>query len=214
MDIGSVTEQRFIRDVLENLKVRTILERWDDLGLSDCWLVAGCLFQTVWNVLSGLEAESRIKDYDLFYFEPADLSEAAENAVQRRVERVLGDLQIPAEAKNQARVHLWYEEHFGHPYPALANSREGIDRFLIPATCVGIRPAQKRHGGVRTQRPVVDVRRFTSAEPAHGPQVAVPRESSVLSRALALVDRGRDRANLKPNTCPKRASRLHSEPAK
>ena len=77
MDIGSVTEQRFIRDVLENPKVRTILERWDDLGLPDGWLVAGCLFQTVWNVLSGLEAESRIKDYDLFYFEPADLSEAA-----------------------------------------------------------------------------------------------------------------------------------------
>jgi len=27
MDIGPVTEQRFIRDVLENLKIRTILER-------------------------------------------------------------------------------------------------------------------------------------------------------------------------------------------
>jgi hypothetical protein len=142
MDIGSVTEQRFIHDVLENLKVRTILERWDDLGLPDGWLVAGCLFQTVWNVLSGLEAESRIKDYDLFYFEPADLSEAAENAVQRRVECVLGDLQVPVEAKNQARVHLWYEEQFGYPYPVLANSREGIDRFLITATCVGIRSAQ------------------------------------------------------------------------
>src|SRR5215467_1984789 len=51
----TVTEQRFIRDVLENLKVRTILERWGDFGLPDSWLVAGCLFQTVWNVLSGLE---------------------------------------------------------------------------------------------------------------------------------------------------------------
>jgi hypothetical protein len=145
MDNGSATEQRFIRDVLENLKVRAVLGRWDDLRLPDGWLVAGCLFQTVWNVLSGFEAESRIKDYDLFYFEPADLSEAAENAVQQRVARVLGDLQVPVEAKNQARVHLWYEEHFGYPYPTLANSREGIDRFLIAATCVGIRPA---HNGM------------------------------------------------------------------
>ena len=77
MSICSLTEQRFICDVLENLKVRTILERWDNLRLRDGWLVAGCLFQTVWNVLSGLEAESHIKDYDLFYFEPAELSISA-----------------------------------------------------------------------------------------------------------------------------------------
>lgn len=47
MDNGSVTKQRFIRDVRENLKyrkVRTILERWDDIRLPDGWIVAGCLF--------------------------------------------------------------------------------------------------------------------------------------------------------------------------
>jgi len=141
-DIGLVTEQRFLRDVLRNGKVRAILERWDELALPDGWLVAGCLFQTVWNVLSGGEPESLIKDYDLFYFDPAHLTEDAERAVQQRVGRVLSDLQVPIEATNQARVHLWYEEHFGHPYAALRNSCEGIDRFLIPATCVGIRPAR------------------------------------------------------------------------
>ena len=44
------------------------------------------------------------------------------------------------EVKNQARVHTWYERWFGFPYPPLQSSRDGIDRFLIPATCVGVRP--------------------------------------------------------------------------
>ncbi|WP_347505541.1 nucleotidyltransferase family protein [Pseudomonas anguilliseptica] len=43
-------------------------------------------------------------------------------------------------SRHQARIHLWYEAHFGHPYAALSSAREGIDRFLIPGTCVGINP--------------------------------------------------------------------------
>lgn len=54
---------------------------------------------------------------------------------------MLGRLDIAIEVKNQARVHLWYQEHFGYPYPQLADAREGIDRFLIPSTCVGVQPA-------------------------------------------------------------------------
>ena len=46
---------------------------------------------------------------------------------------------VPIEVKNQARVHLWYEAHFGYPYPKLASAKEGIDRLLIPSTCVGVR---------------------------------------------------------------------------
>jgi uncharacterized protein len=62
--------------------------------------------------------------------------------VQARVDDALGDLGIVAEAKNQARVHLWYPEYFGHPYPQLHCAADGIDRFLIPATCVGLRPRE------------------------------------------------------------------------
>jgi hypothetical protein len=163
-------EQRFIADVLENPQVAAILERWDALGLVDGWLVAGCLFQTVWNLAAGAAPQARIKDYDLFYFDGADTSEAGEHAVQQRVERVLGDLGVTVEAKNQARVHLWYEEHFGYPYPQLRSARDGIDRFLVPATCVGLRPTadgwdlyapyglELLYAGVLTPNPLVDHR--------------------------------------------------------
>jgi hypothetical protein len=84
----------------------------------DGWLVAGCLFQTVWNLQAGRAPEAGIKDYDIFYFDAGDVSVAAEAAVQARVERALGSVAAPIEVKNQARVHLWYEERFGHVYPA------------------------------------------------------------------------------------------------
>ncbi|MBU1330559.1 MAG: nucleotidyltransferase family protein [Gammaproteobacteria bacterium] len=131
-------QAKFIADVLKNRNNAHIMERWDALNLIDGWLVAGCLFQTVWNVLSGHPPDSKIKDYDFFYFDPSDLSEAAESAVQHHVEMVLEDLGITVEVANQARVHCWYEEHFGYPYAPLSSAKEGISRFLIPGTCVGI----------------------------------------------------------------------------
>ena len=133
-------EQRFRGDILANRNNRAILDRWSDLGLRDGWLVAGCLFQTVWNLQAGRPPESAIKDYDLFYFDAGDLSEAGERAVQARADAVLGDLGIRIEAVNQARVHLWYEADFGRPYAPLAASRDGIERFLVTCTCVGVRP--------------------------------------------------------------------------
>jgi hypothetical protein len=56
------------------------------------------------------------------------------------VDRALGSLGVPIEVKNQARVHLWYREHFGHAYPPLAGVKDGVDRFLVPSTSVAVRP--------------------------------------------------------------------------
>jgi hypothetical protein len=79
------------------------------LDLQDGWLVAGCLFQTVWNIRSNRAPEAGIKDYDIFYFDASDLTEEAEARVQQRVEAALGKLGVPIEVKNQARVHHVHE---------------------------------------------------------------------------------------------------------
>lgn len=136
---------RFIADLRSNRHNRAILDRWPAFALPDGWLVAGCLFQTVWNLRSGRPPEADIKDYDIFYFDASDLTEAGERAVQARVEAVVADLGITVEVANQARVHLWYPGFFGEPYPALENSRDGIDRFLVACTCVGVRPDGELH---------------------------------------------------------------------
>lgn len=135
-------KQQFIKDVLTNYNNAQILARWDALALPDGWLVAGCLFQTIWNCISNQPPESGIKDYDIFYYDPSDLSAEAEQARQQCAEEVFADLNITLEVCNQARVHLWYESHFGHRYPKLSSAQDGIDRFLIPSTCVGMNPLE------------------------------------------------------------------------
>jgi uncharacterized protein len=133
-----MTETEFIALVLRNPVNQAILARLPSLGLTDTWLVSGSLFQTVWNIQTGRDAGHGIRDYDIFYFDP-DTSYAAEDAVIRRVQEACADIPAIVEVRNQARVHLWYVEKFGAPYPPLTRASDGIDRFLMPCAQVGIR---------------------------------------------------------------------------
>lgn len=135
----TVPEADFVDLALQNPANRAILERVPALGLEDVWLVAGSVFETVWNVRSGRPAGENIADYDIFYFDK-DLSWDAEDRHIKRLPAVFGALAEHVELKNQARVHLWYRDRFGHDYPQLTSSREGVDRFLVAGTCIGIRP--------------------------------------------------------------------------
>ncbi len=142
----SSASDRFIRQVLTNSNNAAILQRLPQLKLKDAWLVAGCLFQTAWNLRTGLPPTANIRDYDLFYFDPTDLSAGAEQDVQDRARTLYADLGVIVEVKNQARVHLWYEDWFGHRYTSLRSSKDGIDRFLVTCTCVGITPTSSGVG--------------------------------------------------------------------
>ena len=81
-------ENNFVTDVLSNPNNTRILECWDTLCLPDGWLVAGCLFQTMWNRISNQAPETGIKDYDIFYYDAADLSSEAEQTIQLKAEVV------------------------------------------------------------------------------------------------------------------------------
>jgi hypothetical protein len=128
----------FLAAALRNPVNQTIVDELFRLALPDAWLVSGCLVQSVWNGLTGRAVDHGIADYDIFYFDP-DTSVAAEDAVIRRLQDHLDALGVRIEARNQARVHLWYGEKHGLPYPALQSSRQGIARFLMKNTQVGIR---------------------------------------------------------------------------
>ena len=39
----------------------------------------------------------------------------------------------------QARVHLWFPDKYGEPYPPLGGSAEALERFTAPAFSVGVR---------------------------------------------------------------------------
>ncbi|WP_369137719.1 nucleotidyltransferase family protein [Modestobacter versicolor] len=131
-------EDRFLELVLADPTVRTVLDRAPQLGVEDCWLTAGVLFQTVWNALTGRPAGTGVRDADLFFFDP-DTSWDAEDAVIRRAAELFADVGVPVEVRNEARVHLWYADHFGVPAPPFRDCRDAIDHFAAVCCCLGVR---------------------------------------------------------------------------
>lgn len=120
-------------------RVRLALETCRDLGLQDWMLASGCIYQTLWNHLTGRDADHGIKDFDLFYFDP-DLSWEAEDAIiAKTASRAPPPLDRLLEVRNQARVHLWFEARFNSPYPPLSSAAQALTRFLSPAFAVAVR---------------------------------------------------------------------------
>ncbi len=109
------------------------------MQLPDCWLVSGAIYNRVWNALTGRPARYGIKDIDLFYFDPDTSWHAEDRMIRRAATRFAPD--PPVELRNQARVHLWYEDHFGQPCSPLGSSREAIGRFACKTHAVGARLA-------------------------------------------------------------------------
>ncbi|WP_284163975.1 nucleotidyltransferase family protein [Frigidibacter sp. SD6-1] len=107
------------------------------LDLPDSWLVSGAIYNQVWNHLTGRPEMHGVKDIDLFYFD-ADTSYEAEDREIRRA-ALLFPPEPPVELRNQARVHLWYESHFGQNRAPLPDSRTAIDQFASRTHCVGLR---------------------------------------------------------------------------
>lgn len=116
-----------------------VLERAAGLATPDWYLTAGCLFQTVWNVATGRPPTHGIRDYDLFYFAPDDLSWEAEDRVIRAGAALFADLPVAVEIRNEARVHLWYEEKFGVPCPPNTSVESAVDSFAATTCCLAIR---------------------------------------------------------------------------
>jgi hypothetical protein len=110
-----------------------------EVGLPQWRVVAGCLYQTAWNVLTNKPARTGIKDYDLIYFDARDLSWEAEDQVAQRVALRMGHLPAPVEVRNQARVHLWFKQRFGADYSPLRCADEALTRYASFVHAVGVR---------------------------------------------------------------------------
>ncbi|MFE4626503.1 nucleotidyltransferase family protein [Streptomyces mirabilis] len=141
-----------LRSVLSQNEVLTdVMTRAATMELPGWYVTAGCLFQTVWNVVTDRPPTSGIKDYDIFYFDGTDLSWEAEDAAIKAGQEVFAGLPAEVEIRNEARVHLWYEQKFGVPCPPHESTEAAIDSFAATTCCLGVR--LEADGGLRVYAP-------------------------------------------------------------
>ena len=136
----SLSLEHRLEDILRAApSMMTVLERSRELDLPDWLIVSGAVYQRVWNHLTGREPDYGVRDYDVIYFDPDTSYEAEDVHIKRAAALFPPPLAEMVEVRNQARVHLWFEDHFGEPYEPLSNSAEALTRFVAPAFGVGVR---------------------------------------------------------------------------
>tara|TARA_R110002020_G_scaffold305952_6_gene521906 strand:+ start:816 stop:1436 length:621 start_codon:yes stop_codon:yes gene_type:complete len=125
--------------IRDQAMLMVVLEELRAMALPDHLLVAGAIYNSVWNALTGRDPLTGINDVDIAYFDAADLGWDAEDRVIKALERRLAGLPVPVQVRNQARVHLWFEQKFGSPFSPLTSSAEMLGRYASRTHAVGAR---------------------------------------------------------------------------
>lgn len=125
--------------VRTNPVITLLLDRLPELELPSWYLGAGGIAQTVWNHFHGFASDYGIKDYNVVYFDPDDLTEASEKAAETRVTELIDGGEVKIDLTNEARVHAWYERRFGRPLAPYRSAEHAIATWPTTATSVGVR---------------------------------------------------------------------------
>ena len=123
-----------------NKELYSIIEKASNLDLPNYYIGAGCIAQTIWNFQTGNDLIFGISDIDFVYYDSNDLSFESENATIDKVRSIImtpGSFEL--DIKNQARVHLWYKEHFGYDIEPYDSIESAINTWPTTATSIGVR---------------------------------------------------------------------------
>ena len=137
----SINDSKNVEELIgiltKSLLINSALDLTLRLNLQDWYIAAGAISQTVWNYMHGFELDEHIRDIDLVYFDP-DTSYDAEDKFVQLSEKLFADLPVEIEIRNQARVHMWFHDHFGKEILPYKSTQEAIASWLTIPTCVGI----------------------------------------------------------------------------
>lgn len=135
----SVSEQsKILRNILEkDQELFTIIRQTAEFKLPNYYIGGGAICQSVWNTLFSKPVGYGISDIDIVYFDK-DLSERKEAAQSDQLRKFFEESGYEIDVKNEARVHLWYETHFGYPIEAYQSTEEAISTWPTTASSIGV----------------------------------------------------------------------------
>lgn len=138
--LSDIEQQAALEEIIRSDPLlMQVLEGLRALAFNDWLLVAGAVYNSVWNHLTGRPGLNGINDIDVFYFDDRDLSYEAEDEVIKRAEKRFADMPIPVQVRNQARVHLWFEQKFNQPFSPLTSSVEMLSRYASKTHAVAVK---------------------------------------------------------------------------
>jgi uncharacterized protein len=108
-----------------------------DLQLPEWCIGAGAVRNLVWDALGATASPSMLADVDVAHFDPVDLTAEHDQSIEARLRAAIPT--VPWEVTNQAAVHRWFEQVFGHPVAPLASLEEAVASWPEFATAVGLR---------------------------------------------------------------------------
>lgn len=103
------------------------------LALEEWCIGAGVIRNIVWGKFHGIDSVSH-RDLDIIFFDESG-SIDDEQVLEEKLREMRPDL--PWEVKNQALVHLWYEEKFGFSVEPLTSLEDAISTWPETAICIG-----------------------------------------------------------------------------
>jgi len=130
-------DERLRGIIREDQRLMAILQAAREVNLPEWYIGAGVIRNTVWDYLHGYPGRSQLRDVDLAYFDRNDLSDQMGESVLLTLIHLVPDVEW--DVVNQAGVHLWYKDAFGHAVEPLQSCEAGIDTWPETATCVAVR---------------------------------------------------------------------------
>lgn len=129
-------EERLCQLALSSPWFFPALQAARDLRL-DAWCIgAGAVRNLVSDHLHGYAQPSQLSDLDLAYFDATELAPEHDALLQQQL--MLAMPEIAWEVTNQASVHTWFEQYFGHAVLPLASLHEAVASWPEYATSVGL----------------------------------------------------------------------------
>lgn len=132
--------EKFISILKENKDLITILDYIYELNLPNFYIAAGSIFQTIWNYYDQKPLNFGIKDIDIIYYDPNNLSKEYEKKLENKIIEHFKALNLNYEfdVHNEARMHLWKKENENKDINQYKNSEDAIDQWIATVHSIGI----------------------------------------------------------------------------
>lgn len=142
MQYKSLNEQNetAITILKKNDELMDILNFIEKLKLSNFYIAAGCVFQTIWNYCDKNNLNYNIKDIDVIYYNNSDLSVETDIKYYNLIKEYCKskNYMYEIDVSNEARMHLWKKKKYNIDVEPYINSEDAIDKWIATVHAIGI----------------------------------------------------------------------------